>query len=67
MNKQEFKSYRKKSPSELLPFVSGDKPASEKHIAAKLELERKANRPAFWMSVIAIIISILSLLVSIYK
>jgi hypothetical protein len=56
-----FKSYPK---SKLIAFVSGDIPASPRHIAARYELDRRAGAFGRRLAVAAFAISLLSLIIS---
>ena len=56
-----FKSYPK---SKLIAFISGDIPASPRHIAARYELDRRAGAFGRRLAVAAFAISVFSLIVS---
>lgn len=58
---QELEAFRRHPKRLLIEFITGDKPTSPRHIATKLEIERRSGRFTRVMSIIAFIISFLSL------
>ena len=64
MTDKELESFRTHPKRLLIEIIAGDKPTSPRHIAAKLEIERRAGSFTRGMAIIALIISFLSLVLS---
>jgi hypothetical protein len=64
MTDQELKAFTTHPKRLLIEIIAGDKPTSPRHIAAKLEIERRSGRFTRVMSIIAFITSFLSLVLS---
>ena len=64
MTDEELAAFRSYPKSKLIEFVSGDVPTSPYHIAAKYELDRRAGLFGRRIAVAALIVSVLSLIIS---
>jgi len=64
MTEEELAAFESYPKSKLIAFISGDIPASPRHIAARYELDRRAGAFGRRLAVAAFAISLLSLIVS---
>jgi len=64
MTEEELEAFKSYPKSKLIAFVSGDIPASPRHIAARYELDRRAGAFGRRLAIAAFIVSILSALIA---